>query len=166
MSAADRRRPDDIDTSLVECIVVAVPEAESVAGVAMALAELAASAAIRILDLVSVTRSRGSGEIKVAELEDLDDATRALVEDHVGALLSENDIALASSALLPGSTGILIVVEDRWAESLSSAAQRAGGRVLGGRRIPRTRMEAALVEPPLMPPPTSARLSHDESRHS
>ncbi len=157
MSAADRRRPVGIDTSLVECIVVAVPEAESVAGVSAALAELAASAAIRILDLVAVTRSRGSGEIKVTELEDLDDAARALVEDRVGDLLSENDIALASAALLPGSTGIVVVVEDRWAESLSSAARSAGGRVLGGRRIPRTNMEAALMEPPL-PTLTSAGL--------
>ena len=151
MSAADRTRPVGIDTSLVECIVVAVPEAESVPGVAAALADLAEGAAIRILDVVAVTRSRASGGIMVAELEDLDDATRALVDDRIGELLSENDIALASAALLPGSTGIVVVVEDRWAESLSSAARSAGGQVLGGRRIPRTSMEAALVQPPLTP---------------
>jgi len=138
-----------IDTSLIECIVVAVPDTRSVASVSAALAELAKNAAIRILDLVAVTRSPGSGETIVLEIEDLDGApARALVEENVGVLLSDNDIALASAALLPGSAGIIVVVEDRWAQTLSSAAQRAGGRVIGGGRIPQSRIEAAMEEPP------------------
>jgi hypothetical protein len=138
-----------IDTSLIECIVVAVPDTRSVASVSAALAELAENAAIRILDLVAVTRSPGSGETIVLEIEDLDGApARALVEENVGVLLSDNDIALASAALLPGSAGIIVVVEDRWAQTLSSAAQRAGGRVIGGGRIPQSRIEAAMEEPP------------------
>ena len=149
MNAPERGRPVAIDTSLVECIVVAVPDIRSVASVAAAFAELAENAAIRILDLVAVTRSPGSGETVVLEIEDLDGApTQVLVEEHVGVLLSDNDIALASEALLPGSAAIIVVVEDRWAQTLSSAAQRAGGRVIGGGRIPQTRIEAAMEEPP------------------
>ena len=149
MNSPERGRPVAIDTSLVECIVVAVPDIRSVASVAAAFAELAENAAIRILDLVAVTRSPGSGETVVLEIEDLDGApTQVLVEEHVGVLLSDNDIALASEALLPGSAAIIVVVEDRWAQTLSSAAQRAGGRVIGGGRIPQTRIEAAIEEPP------------------
>jgi len=149
MNSPSRGRPVAIDTSLVECIVVAVPDTHSVASVAAAFAELAENAAIRILDLVAVTRSPGSGETIVLEIEDLDGSpAQALVEEHVGVLLSDKDIALASAALLPGSAGIIVVVEDRWARTLSSAAQRAGGRVIGGGRIPQTRIEAAMEEPP------------------
>ena len=149
MSSPKRGRPVAIDTSLIECIVVAVPDTRSVASVSAALAELAKNAAIRILDLVAVTRSPGSGETIVLEIEDLDGApARALVEENVGVLLSDNDIALASAALLAGSAGIIVVVEDRWAQTLSSAAQRAGGRVIGGGRIPQSRIEAAMEEPP------------------
>ena len=158
MNTSDRRRPVDIDTSLVECIVVAVPDAGSVASLAAALAELAESATIRILDVVAVTRSRNTHEVTVLEFEDLDDTSRALVEEPAGRLLSENDVARASAALLPGSAGLLVVVEDRWAETLSAAAQGAGGRVIGGSRIPRRRIEAALAAPPWRSP-TSDGLS-------
>jgi hypothetical protein len=56
-------------------------------------------------------------------------------------LLSENDIALAAAALLPGSAGVIVVVEDRWTQALSSAAQRGGLMSLdesstGGARLP------------------------------
>lgn len=148
MNTSDRHRPVDIDTSLVEWIVVAVPDTGSVPALAEALAVLAESATIRILDVAAVTRSRRTHEVSILELEDLDDTARVLVDERAGRLLSENDVARASAALLPGSAGVLIVIEDRWAEALSSAAQRAGGRVIGGSRIPRSRIEAALAEPP------------------
>src|SRR4051794_14671824 len=51
MNPARRRRGAGIDTSLVECIVVGVPDLTSVAEVATALADLAEAAAIRILDV-------------------------------------------------------------------------------------------------------------------
>jgi hypothetical protein len=148
MDSPDRSDQVEIDTSLVECIVVSVPDASSVASVAAALAELVASAAIRVLDLVAVKRSRRTHEVRVLELEELDEPARALVEEHLGGLLSANDIALASAALLPGGVGVLVVVEDRWAGALSSAARRAGGRVIGGGRISESRLEAVLAEPP------------------
>ena len=147
MTGSGRRRKVTINTSLVECIVVALPEAGATHGVAAALAGLAESAAIRILDLVTVTRSRANGELEAIQLDDPYGTAGALVDDYVGDLLNNNDVMLAASALMPGSTGIVVVVEDRWAGSLAAAAQSAGGRVIGGRRITQSRIEAVLAEP-------------------
>lgn len=143
--------PRGIDTSLVECLVVVVPEMNSLKGVAAALAELVETAAIRILDLVVVTRRRSDHAVHILESEASESLPDRLVALELGGLLSENDITLAASSLLPGAVGIVLLIEDRWASPLSSAAKHAGGLVLGGQRIPRARIEAALVEQPIEP---------------
>ena len=61
-----------------------------------------------------------------------------------GGVLSEHDLELASFALKPGMPGVVLVTEDLWAKSLSTAAQRAGGQIVAGERIPASRVEAAL----------------------
>jgi len=147
MNPERRRRAAGIDTSLVECIVVGVPDLTSAVEVGAALAELADAAAIRILDVVVVTRNRTDHEIGILEASEVTGFPAGLVEGDYAELLSENDIALAAAPLLPGAADILVLVEDRWAEPLSSAALRAGGRVVGGSRIPQARIEAALAEP-------------------
>jgi hypothetical protein len=62
-----------------------------------------------------------------------------------GVFLSRHDVELVALALQPGSAAIVVVVEDRWAESLSAAARAAGGQVHAGERIGRERVEAALA---------------------
>ena len=148
VNPARRRRGARIDTSLVECIVVGVPDLTSAAEVATALAELAEASAIRVLDVVVVTRNRSDDEIGILEASEVTGFPPGLVEGQYAELLSENDINLAAAPLLPGAADILVLVEDRWAEPLSSAALRSGGRVVGGRRIPQARIEAALAAPP------------------
>src|SRR5215203_6031951 len=156
MRPPGRVDPESIDTSLVECLVVVVPEMTSLRSVASALAELVESAAIRILDLVVVTRRRSDHEVQVLEPEATQSLPDLLDTRDLGGLLSENDIALAATSLLPGAVGLVMLIEDRWATPLSSAAKRAGGLVLGGQRIPRARMEAALVDRPVEPGISSA----------
>ena len=143
--------PGSIDTSLVECLVVVVPEMTSLRSVAAALAELVDTAAIRILDLVVVTRRRSDHEVEVLEPEASESLREMLIPRELDGLLSENDIALAATSLLPGAVGLVMLIEDRWATPLSSAAKHAGGLVLGGQRIPRARIEAALAERPVEP---------------
>ena len=152
-----------IDTSLVECLVVAVPEMTSFSSVAAAIVELVETAAIRILDLVVVTRRRSDHEVHVLELEAFHSLPADMLITHeLGGLLSENDIDLAAASLLPGAVGLIMLIEDRWASPLSSAAKRAGGLVLGGQRIPRPRIEAALVDRPVEPGTSS---SAPQDRH-
>ena len=131
------------DLDLVEYVVIAVPELGSTVDVASALRELVESSRIRILDLVGVSIGPDGGHSAIepeqlsglAELRD--------VEGEVGGLLSEDDIALACGALQPGTSALILVVEDRWAQLLSDAARSSGGRIVGGERIPRHRLEQA-----------------------
>lgn len=140
-SRADDGATPDLD--LVEYVVVALPELSSTVGVAAALRELVESARIRILDLVGVVVGP-EGRVTAVEpellpgLSDLRD-----VQGEVGGLLSEDDVALAGGALPPGSSALIIVVEDRWAELLAGAAREVGGCIVGGERIPRHRIEQA-----------------------
>ena len=131
------------DLDLVEYVVVAVPELSSTVGVAAALRELVESARIRILDLVGVVVGP-DGRATAVEPEQLSGlAELGDVQGEVGGLLSEDDLALASSALAPGTSALIVVVEDRWAQLLAGAAREVGGRIVGGERIPRYRLEQA-----------------------
>ena len=158
-------RPIAIDTTLIECIVVVVPDTESLAGIAAALDELVVDGAIRILDLVVVVRSLSSGEISALGPQSSDGASlRNLVDQQIGNLLSQRDIDSAAASLLPGAAGIIVLIEDRWATALSSAAVRGGGRVVGGARVPQARIEAALQAPLLMPTNADGESDRREGR--
>jgi uncharacterized membrane protein len=132
------------DTDLVEYLVVVVRDLDSLGTVVPALTELVASEAIRILDLVCVTKST-EGELTVKEFEQVEGMSALeRVEGEVGGLLTTRDIETASRRLDAGSSAMLLVVEDRWAERLSAAAREAGGRVVGGGRISSPVADAAL----------------------
>jgi uncharacterized protein DUF6325 len=134
-----------ITTDLVEYFIIAVPDVGSLATLGPALTDVVQRAAIRILDLVVVVKG-DDGSIDVLELDTLNTITAVLGTDvDIGGMLSENDIVLASVALRSGSVGVILVTEDRWAEPLSTAAQRAGGQIIAGERIPASRVESALA---------------------
>ncbi|MGH9251319.1 MAG: DUF6325 family protein [Acidimicrobiales bacterium] len=146
MEPADRT--EEVTTDLVQYVVVVVPDQDALATVAPALAELVQAGRIRILDLVVLVRDH-EGAVTVLELEAVESMrTLRHVEGELGDMLSENDIALASHALRPGATGIVLVTEDRWAAPLSAAARRAGGLIVAGERIPPSRVEQVLASPP------------------
>lgn len=141
-----RDRADTVDSDLVEYLIVGVPDLDSLADVASALVELVEARAIRILDLV-VVRTAESGVATVLELEEVDSLTAlAAADGEVGGLLSEHDTKLASIAVHPGTAAIVLLVEDRWAEKLAVAARRAGGRIIGGDRVPRPNVEIAVAD--------------------
>jgi hypothetical protein len=113
-----------------------------------ALAELVQTGKIRILDLVVLERDP-EGAVTVLEFEAVESmAELREVEGEFGGMLSDNDVALASRALRPGTTGIVLVTEDRWAAPLSAAARHAGGLIVAGERIPPSRVEQVLAAPP------------------
>jgi hypothetical protein len=137
---------DDVTPDLVEYMVVVTPDEASLAALVPALAELVAGARIRILDLAVVVR-RPDGVVAVHEVETVESLSGLRdVEGEVGGMLSEQDVATAGLALRPGTAGLVIVTEDRWAEPLSVAARNAGGRIVGGERIPPRRVADALAE--------------------
>ena len=139
------KRPPRIDPDLVEYVVVTAPDAERLADVAQAIADAAKLGAIQILDLVVIVTEPGTGAMQVVEIEDVEPISK-LTELHrpFGPMLSEHDIELVGVALEPAEAAMLVLVETRWAEPLSLAARQVGGRVVGGERIPHSRVAAAL----------------------
>jgi hypothetical protein len=128
------------DADLVEYVVIAFPDLSAVAGIAAALGELVSGGRIRILDLVVVTTDEGRRPRVVQPGTAPELAPVEEVEGEVGGLLGEDDIALASEALPPWSTALVLVVEDLWAEHLAVAVRSSRGRIVGGERIPRGRL--------------------------
>ena len=135
---------DEIRTDLVEYLIVVVPSRDALGAIGSALTGLVESAKIRILDLVVLERE-ANGEVTVLEVESIESmAPLRDLDIEVGGMLTEHDLELASLALKPGMPGVVLVTEDLWAKSLSTAARRAGGQIVAGERIPASRVEAAL----------------------
>ena len=134
----------DVAADLVEYLIVAMPDLDSLADVVPALAELVAAGVMRILDVVVLVRD-SDGAVAVLELEDVGSmAALSEVEGEVGGLLSDGDVEFCAFAIRPGTAGIVLVTEDRWAQPLAVAARRAGGQIVAGERIPAARLEAVL----------------------
>jgi Family of unknown function (DUF6325) len=142
----DRERGGEVVPDLVEYLIVAAPDVDSLAPVAEALSGLVRAGTIHLLDLVVLVRD-SDGNVDVREVESIDSlAAMREVEGELGGLLSQHDLELASFAIQPGSAGLLLVTEDRWAEPLSAAARHAGGLIIAGERIPVARVEAVLAD--------------------
>jgi hypothetical protein len=139
-------RDPPVSADLVEYLVVVVPEVDALSSVAEALAGLVQTGAIRILDLVVLVCDHDGAVVvregtTVPSMAALGDA-----RTESGGLLSNQDIELASLPLEPGTAGVVVVTEDRWAKPLSAAARLAGGQIVAGDRIPQSRVEAALAD--------------------
>ena len=135
-----------VNPDLVEYLIVVTPDGDSLAGVADAVAAMRSSKVIRLLDLVVVAKDE-AGRVTVVD----DETAAAVVAQADGpgeaeGLLTNNDIELASQAVEPGTMGLLVVLEDRWAETLSSAVRGVGGQIVAGERISSARVVAALAE--------------------
>jgi hypothetical protein len=136
-----------MNTGLVEYFVLAVPDESGVALICEALEHLIEQGTIRVLDLVVVDRA--NDRLVVREPGSL--AALERYSDIVGTtpgVLSQHDISLSSSALPPHLIGVIVVTEDRWAEPLALAAQRASGRILGGDRVSARRLAALHIDGP------------------
>lgn len=139
-----------VDTDLVEYLIVTVPRVEDLRALTPAIAQLVASAQLRILDLVCVAPSpHGGQELMPLELDEVTSLTALrYLDGEFGGLLSEGDIKIAAFSLPPGSASLLLLVEDLRLGPLSAAARACGGRILGGERTPRSRVQAALASTP------------------
>jgi Family of unknown function (DUF6325) len=142
----DPNQQDAVHADLVEYLVVVVPGVDSLSTVATALADLVRGGTVRILDLVVVVRD-AAGELETSEPDAIDGmAVLDELQLETGRWLSLHDIELSALALQPGTAGVIVVTEDRWAEPLSTAARLAGGRIVAGDRIPPQRVETVLAE--------------------
>jgi hypothetical protein len=133
-------------TDLVEYLILTVPSPTALTECVAPLAELVRAGSLRIIDLVVLVRQRDNA-VEVLELDAVPSiAGLCAVDGTVGGLLSDHDLQLAALAIRPGSAGLVLVIEGRWALPLADAAARAGGHIVAGERIPANRVVAAMTE--------------------
>ena len=133
-------RTSGVDLDVVEYLVVSLPDLARVPDIAAALRSLVVADEIAILDLVVVSTSIDGVASTIEPDEVAGLSALGAGDDGASRLLSDDDVAMVGSALPPGATALVVVVEDRWAHVLTQAARAAGGRVVGGERIPHPRL--------------------------
>lgn len=134
------------DPDLLEYVLVSAASVDVLGPVASAVVEVVQTGTIRLVDAVVLARPDAGAKVLVGELTDHAELTplTAAVEDAGQTRLSLHDIELAAVTLAPDVAALLLLVEDRWAGRVSTAARDAGGRVIAGERIGRGRVQAAL----------------------
>src|ERR1700733_6618805 len=151
----DRRRAHMADIDIdqlgpVDYMVVGFPADKANFSGAMAdeLKKLMNSGAIRVLDLVMVTKSM-DGTVEAAELRDHDEGDvgelRSLEAD-LSLVLALEDVERVGADLEPGSTAGVLVWENTWAGPLASAIRHSGGQLISTGRIPTQALIAAVEE--------------------
>ena len=141
MSEADELGP-------VDYVVVAFPAGKADFSGAMAseLRALMDSNTVRVLDLVLITRDV-DGSVEASELRDADDSEvgqlRAAEAD-LAMLLAESDVEEIGGVLEPGSSAVVLVLENTWAAPFGAAVRRSGGQLVTSGRIPTQAILAAM----------------------
>jgi Family of unknown function (DUF6325) len=100
------------------------------------MAKLVDDGTIRLLDLALIEKDEDGG----IELLDYDEADAlaafTAVDGVVGGLISQADADYAGEALAPGTSAVLLLWEDPWAQPLFDALQASGVELVEGGRIP------------------------------
>lgn len=119
----------------VEVFVVEFDGEAPDAGVLAAVADLAVSDTVRVLDLVIAVR-RSDHSVQITEMrESASGVISELVMDLEG-VIGEDDISEAIAETPAGSGVAILALEMRWARTLASRVADAGGRVVRAERIP------------------------------
>jgi hypothetical protein len=122
----------------VDYLVVEFPAGHSnfTGEMAKELARLVETEAIRVLDLLILTKD-DQGGIDALEIDDLDEVDELRVaETQLAEILAGDDVAHLAEAMEPGSTAGVLVWENRWAAPFASAVRRSGGQLIATGRIP------------------------------
>ena len=101
-----------------------------------ALADLAESGVVRILDIALLSKAP-TGEVEILELEDDAEAIGlAGFEPIASGLAGEEDVEVLAEALEPGRSAAVVVLELAFARTLAQNLAAAGGQVLRSERVP------------------------------
>jgi len=95
---------------------------------------------IRVIDII-FARKGEDGEVKVLELNDLDDDEYGnfdpMVNDLTG-LLNHDDVVALTADWEPRTTAVVALFENVWAGQFRRDVEEAGGEVILAERIPRS----------------------------
>src|SRR6478609_1754053 len=109
--------PADTVIAPVEIAIIEFPGSRFNGEIVPALTQLVDDGIVAIIDLVLVSKDV-DGSVSVLELNDLD--------GEAGGLLSEDDLLQAAEALSLGSSALMIVWQDTWANRLVEAIAASG----------------------------------------
>jgi hypothetical protein len=111
-----------------------------------ALVELVESGAVRILDLIFISKDE-AGDVTAFEYDELDDLLPlgSVAEESMG-LLNDEDVEMAAETLEPNSSAAFLVWEDLWAARFAAAVRDSGGTFIAGERIPHDIVQAAIAQ--------------------
>jgi Family of unknown function (DUF6325) len=102
------------------------------------LEKIVAARVIRIVDLVFVTKD-ASGSTTIVEMDNKDDPRfagfRRLLAD-TQALFTPDDLAQLADTMPPGTSGLVLLFEHRWAEDIKDAIEERGGFLVARSVIP------------------------------
>jgi uncharacterized membrane protein len=106
--------------------------------IAKELEKIVAAGVIRIVDIVFVTRD-ASGTTTIVEMDNKDDARfagfRRLLAD-TQALFTRDDLDQLADTMPPGTAGLVLLFEHRWAEDIKDAMKDRGGFLVARSVIP------------------------------
>jgi uncharacterized membrane protein len=116
--------------------VVAFPDDHIPDSVKASLFGALADGVITLLDLTLVRRHE-DGSLDVIEVDNLGDEMDITVTELSGSgLIGEDDLDDLTGELPPGSSALVVLLENTWARSIAGAVQEAGATVLAAERFP------------------------------
>ena len=130
----------------VDYVAIEFPDGDITAEGFIQLRELVDHGAVQVLDLEFVTR-RPDGTVAKVAVGELVNPEHVDVEKWGGlssGILDASDVDEIGSAIQPGSVAMVVVYENRWLESLTSAWRRRGARLISDGGIPAEDLVAAL----------------------
>jgi uncharacterized protein DUF6325 len=103
---------------------------------------------IRVIDVI-FARKGDDGEVKVLELNDLDDDEYGhfdpVVHD-ISGLLNHDDVRSLTADWEPRTTAVVALFENLWAGQFRKDVEEAGGEVVLAERIPRSVIDELVAE--------------------
>lgn len=131
----------------IDIIVIAYPPGSPMTGDAVPiLMDLVERGIVRVLDAMFVSKDE-DGKYSGFQAKDLDDkgvGDYRIFEGASSGLLGDDDVAAAAEGMEPGSAGVMLIYENRWAAPFATALRRSGAQLVANGRIPVQGILAAL----------------------
>ncbi len=113
----------------VEYAVIEFGDSTVTGDLVPALTELVETGLVHVIDLVFLSKD-ADGTVTVLELDDL---------------VNETDLQVEAELLSPGTSAVVIVWENLWAQRFSDAVLASGGVLLDSQKVPQDVAAAALA---------------------
>ncbi|NNH71179.1 DUF1269 domain-containing protein [Nocardia uniformis] len=133
------------DLGPVELVVFTFPGARVGASAKNALHDVVDRGYVTVLDLVFLHMAPDGALTQVEIDEPLEEVGLDGITVDARGLVSDDDLDVVRSTMRPGTSALVVVYEQTWARTLSTAVSGAGGEVALHVQVPRDAVEAALA---------------------